>query len=82
MPQLPAKKKEMATPAADGLECAGALCIVIVMIGAIKLVHLQHGFDIGRGGYEYVLTQLLIAIAILVAGARKFSLAPKKIATW
>ena len=60
----------------------GALCIVIVMIGAIKLLHLQQGFDIGKGGYEYALTQLLIAIAILVAGAGKFSLAPKKIANW
>ena len=60
----------------------GALCIVIVMLGAIRLVHLQYGFDIGKGGYEYALTQLLIAIAILVAGAGKFSLAPKKIANW
>jgi len=60
----------------------GALCIVIVMIGAIKMVHLVHGFDIGKGGYEYALTQLLIAIAILVAGAGKFSLAPGKIKNW
>jgi len=60
----------------------GALCIVIVMIGTIKMVHLQHGFDIGRSGYEYALTQLLIAIAILAAGAGKFSLAPGKIRNW
>jgi len=33
----------------------GAVCIVIVMIGAIKIVRLQHGFDIGRDGYEYAL---------------------------
>jgi putative oxidoreductase len=52
------------------------------MVGAIYLVHWTHGFDIGRGGYEYALTQLLIALAILVAGAGKFSLAPKKIAGW
>ena len=60
----------------------GALCIGIVMGGAIQLVHWKHGFDINAGGYEYALTQLLIAIAILVAGAGKFSLAPKKIANW
>jgi len=60
----------------------GAVCIVIVMVGAIKMVHLSHGFDIGRGGYEYALTQLLIAIAILAAGAGKFSLAPGKIWNW
>ena len=23
----------------------GAVCIVIVMVGAIKMVHLQHGFE-------------------------------------
>jgi putative oxidoreductase len=60
----------------------GALCIAIVMVGAIQLVHWKHGFDIGRGGIEYALTQLLIAIAILVAGAGKFSLAPGKIRNW
>src|SRR5215475_244179 len=53
----------------------GAVCVAIVMVGAIKLVHLQHGFDIGRGGVEYALTQLLIALAILAAGAGKYSLA-------
>jgi putative oxidoreductase len=60
----------------------GAFCIAIVMVGAIQMVHLRNGFDIGRGGMEYALTQLLIAIAILVAGAGKYSLAPKKIANW
>jgi|SRR5215831_833408 len=60
----------------------GALCIGIVMAGAIHLVHWKHGFDINVGGYEYALTQLLIATAILVAGAGKFSLAPAKIRNW
>jgi len=32
--------------------------------------------------WEYALTQLLIAIAVLFAGDGKFSLAPKKIANW
>jgi putative oxidoreductase len=60
----------------------GALCIAIVMVGAIQMVHLKNGFDIGHGGMEYALTQLLIAVAVLVAGAGKYSLAPKKIANW
>ena len=60
----------------------GAVCIAIVMVGAIQLVHLKNGFDIGHGGMEYALTQLLISLAILVAGAGKFSLAPKKISNW
>lgn len=60
----------------------GAVCILIVMVGAIYLVHLPHGFDIGRGGYEYALTQLLISLAILVSGAGKYSLAPEKLKNW
>ncbi len=60
----------------------GAVGIVVVMVGAIRMVHWQHGFDIGAGGYEYALTQLLIALAILAAGAGKFSLAPGKIKNW
>jgi putative oxidoreductase len=60
----------------------GAACIAIVMLGAIKMVHLKLGFDINHGGMEYALTQLLIALAILVAGAGKFSLAPAKIRNW
>jgi len=55
----------------------GATCIIVVMLGAIFLVHLPHGFDIGKGGIEYALTQLLIAIALLIAGAGAYSLAPR-----
>ena len=60
----------------------GAVCVAIVMVGAIKMVHLKLGFDINHGGMEYALTQLLIALAILAAGAGKFSLAPGKIKNW
>jgi putative oxidoreductase len=54
----------------------GAACIAVVMIGAIFLVHLPHGFNVGRGGMEYALMQLLIALALLVTGAGDYSLAP------
>ncbi len=54
----------------------GAACIVIVMLGAIFLVHLPHGFDIGKGGIEYALTQLLIAVVLVITGAGAYSLAP------
>jgi putative oxidoreductase len=54
----------------------GAACLVIVMLGAIFLVHLPHGFDVSKGGYEYALTQLLIALALLVCGAGSYSLRP------
>ena len=55
----------------------GSLAIILVMLGAIFLVHLPHGFDIGHGGFEYALTQLLIAVAVLLAGPGKYSLAPR-----
>ncbi len=54
----------------------GATCIIVVMLGAIFLVHLPHGFDLSKGGIEYALTQLLIAIALLITGAGAYSLAP------
>ena len=53
----------------------GAVCIIIVMLGAIFIVHLPHGFDLGKNGYEYALTQLLIATALLITGAGAYSLA-------
>lgn len=53
----------------------GAACVMVVMLGAIFLVHLPHGFDINKGGMEYALTQLLIALALLLAGAGRYSLA-------
>ena len=52
----------------------GAVCIIIVMLGAIFLVHLPHGFDVSKGGMEYPLTQLLIALALLIAGGGAYSL--------
>jgi putative oxidoreductase len=53
----------------------GAVGLILVMLGAIFMVHLPHGFDINKGGMEYALTQLLIALALLVAGAGRYSLA-------
>lgn len=53
----------------------GAVSIIFVMLGAIFLVHLPHGFDIGHGGMEYALTQLLVAFALLLTGPGAYSLA-------
>ena len=55
----------------------GAACVIVVMLGAIFLVHLPHGFDGGKGGFEYPLTVLLIALALLITGAGAYSLAPR-----
>ena len=53
----------------------GAVCIIIVMIGAILTVHLPHGFDIAKGGMEYALTQSLVAFALILTGPGSYSLA-------
>jgi len=53
----------------------GAVCIIIVMVGAMFMVHLQHGFDISKGGVEYVLTQSLVALALILTGPGAYSLA-------
>jgi putative oxidoreductase len=54
----------------------GLACVSIVMLGAIFLVHLPHGFDISKGGVEYALTQLLIALALFFTGPGAYSLHP------
>ena len=52
----------------------GAVCAMIIMLGAIFLVHFPHGFDINQGGYEFSLTELLLAFALLLAGPGAYSL--------
>ena len=60
----------------------GAVCIIIVMLGAIFMVHLPHGFEVSKGGMEYPLTQLLIALALLIAGAGAYSLGSRLPEGW
>jgi len=52
----------------------GAVCVIIVMLGAIFLVHLPHGFDINHSGYEFALSELLLAFGLLIAGPGAYSL--------
>jgi len=53
----------------------GALCIMIVMAGAIFLVHLPHGFNFANNGMEYALTQFLLALGLFITGGGSYSLA-------
>jgi putative oxidoreductase len=59
-----------------------AASMAVIMGGAIVLVHLPHGFDIAQGGYEYALTQLLIAVAIVLAGPGEYSLGAQLSPGW
>jgi putative oxidoreductase len=60
----------------------GALCVIIVLLGAIFMVHLAHGYDVAKGGMEYALTQLLIALALLLAGAGDYSFTSRLPEQW
>jgi len=48
--------------------------LIIVMLVAIKTVHLAHGFESGNNGFEIPLYYILMLFALLVYGPGKFSL--------
>lgn len=53
----------------------GALAIAGVMFVAIAKVHLRNGFFLQNNGYEFALNLLAMALAIVLAGAGRYSLA-------
>ena len=54
-------------------ERIGSVCVIVVMVGAIYRVHLPHGFDIGKGGMEFALTVLLVALSLLLSGPGSYA---------
>lgn len=52
----------------------GSICVIVVMVGAIYRVHQPHGFDIGKGGMEFALTVLLVALGLLLTGPGSYAL--------
>ncbi|RZD15007.1 MAG: DoxX family protein [Candidatus Acidulodesulfobacterium ferriphilum] len=52
----------------------GALNIMLVMLGAIFILHLPHGFNILNGGYEYALTEFVVALSIFIMGPGEYTL--------
>ena len=60
----------------------GAMCVILNMLAAIFIVHLPHGFDVAQRGIEYALTQLLIALALLLAGAGGYSFTSRLPEQW
>ncbi|QYJ17111.1 Putative oxidoreductase MhqP [Rubrobacter xylanophilus DSM 9941] len=51
-----------------------AVGLILVMLGAILTVHLRNGFFNQNGGYEFNLTLIGVALALLLAGAGSYSL--------
>jgi putative oxidoreductase len=51
-----------------------ALAVLVTQAVAISKVHAKKGFDVTQGGFEYNLTLIAIATAMLIAGPGAFSL--------
>jgi len=52
----------------------GTVCIMIVMLGAIFTVHISHGFSVANNGYEFALTEFLLAFALFLTGPGRYSM--------
>jgi putative oxidoreductase len=52
----------------------GALPLIVTMVVAIVKVHGPNGFSAGSGGYEYNLTLMAMAFALVLTGAGLLSL--------
>jgi putative oxidoreductase len=50
-----------------------ALLLALVSAGAMFLVHLDAGFFAGNGGYEFVLTLAVVALAVALIGPGQWS---------
>lgn len=46
----------------------GGLIVIIIMLGAIFLVHLKNGFNAMNGGYEFQLLMLVTGLYFLLKG--------------
>ena len=51
-----------------------ALGIAVVMLNAVALVHFKNGFWAGKGGYEFNLVLLTVAVAVSATGPGRFSI--------
>jgi putative oxidoreductase len=45
-----------------------ALGIIAIMAGAIATVHLENGFDIRKGGYEYNMAIIVMCLCLVLGG--------------
>lgn len=51
-----------------------AAALIVIMLGAIALVHGKNGFFLSDRGYEYNLALIGLCLPILIAGPGRFSL--------
>ena len=59
--------------------------LMLIMLGAIFIVHLPNGYNSQKGGFEYALTLALLALVIIIVGPARWMLGkyifPKQEAT-
>ena len=46
----------------------GAAIVIVIMIGAIFIVHLKNGFNVMNGGFEFQLLMLVTGLYLLAKG--------------
>lgn len=54
-----------------------ALGIIVIMIGAIVLVHGKNGFSMMNGGFEYNFALIMMSLALIGTGSGPFSMDSK-----
>ena len=52
-----------------------AAALIVIMLGAIFMVHLKNGFSVQKGGIEFNLALIGLALPILIAGPGRYTLA-------
>jgi putative oxidoreductase len=52
---------------------AAALGIIAIMAGAIGTVHLEKGFDITKGGFEYNVVLIVMCVCLVLGGPGPFA---------
>lgn len=50
-----------------------AAALILIMLGAIFMVHLKNGFSAQKGGFEFNLALIGLAFAVLVAGPGRYT---------
>lgn len=56
------------------LSRVAAIGLTILSAVALFSVHISHGFFMSAGGFEYIMTLMVISIAVIIEGSGKWSL--------
>lgn len=59
------------------LTCLGAAIIVVIMLGAIAIVHWPNGFNIMNMGFEYNFALIMMALSLILSGPGPLSIDSK-----